>query len=120
MSAFKMEQLFKLNPDISRGLQNQSRDLKIIRNVIAICTMGLFLIISLYPEISLAVSLDEQLTKVSGIANGTFKTVGLASATIGGGIWSVVKGNIKLTGIIIAIGVTLSLYLEWISSGMVI
>jgi hypothetical protein len=74
----------------------------------------------IYPETALAVNLEDQLDKVGKIANGKFKTIGLTAATIGGAIWAVVKGNLKLAGIIIAIGVTLSLYLEWIAGGMVI
>lgn len=76
------------------------------------------LLLCMYPDTSLATSLEGQLDKVGGIANGKFKTIGLTAATIAGSIWSVVKGNLKLTGIIIAIGVSLSLYLEWITGGM--
>jgi hypothetical protein len=74
----------------------------------------------IYPEITLAANLEQQLDKVGTVANGKFKTIGLTAATIGGAIWSVVKGNIKLTGIIIAIGISMSLYLEWIKDGMVL
>jgi len=85
--------------------------------------LALFALVAMcvYPEAALAAAnLEQQLDKVATVANGKFKTVGLTAATIGGGIWSVVKGNLKLAGIIIAIGITLSLYLEWIAGGMVV
>ena len=78
------------------------------------------LLICLYPESVMAANLEQQLDRVGAVANGKFKTIGLTAATIGGSIWSVVKGNLKLTGIIIAIGICMSLYLEWIAGGMVI
>lgn len=75
----------------------------------------------LYPDIVLAdASLEQQLDKIGAVANGKFKTIGLTAATIAGAIWSVIQGNVKLTGIIIAIGICLSLYLEWIAGGMVL
>jgi hypothetical protein len=83
--------------------------------------MFALIVACMYPDSALAVNnLEQQLDKVGAVANGKFKTIGLTSATIGGGIWSVVKGNLKLAGIIIVIGITLSLYLEWIAGGMVI
>jgi hypothetical protein len=83
--------------------------------------MFALVVMCVYPEVVLAANnLEQQLDKVGAVANGKFKTIGLTAATIGGGIWSVVKGNLKLAGIIIAIGITLSLYLEWIAGGMVV
>ena len=77
--------------------------------------MGLLIF---HPDITLAATLEDQLDQVGTLATGKFKTIGLSAATIGGAILSVLKGNIKLTGIIVAIGVVLGLYLEWIESGM--
>ncbi|MCP5363377.1 MAG: hypothetical protein H6911_05430 [Rickettsiaceae bacterium] len=74
----------------------------------------------MYPEVTLATSLEGQLDKIGSVASGKFKTVGLSAATIAAGIWSVLKGNLKLTGIVVAIGVSLSIYLSWLSGGMVI
>jgi hypothetical protein len=82
--------------------------------------MFALIVACVYPEAVLAATLEQQLDKVGVVANGKFKTIGLTAATIGGGIWSVVKGNLKLAGIIIVIGITLSLYLEWIAGGMVV
>lgn len=82
--------------------------------------MGMLIAVCIYPEYAVAATLEAQLDKVGVVANGKFKTIGLTAATIGGGIWSVVKGNLKLAGIIVAIGIVLSLYLEWIAGGMTI
>lgn len=89
-------------------------------NSIPILALAALIAACIYPEIALAGNLEQQLDKVGTVANGKFKTIGLTAATIGGAIWSVVKGNIKLTGVIIAIGVSMSLYLEWIKDGMVL
>ncbi len=85
---------------------------------IAFLAWAVLLVVFLNPETVLAVNLEDQLDKVNAVATGKFKTIGLTAATIGGAIWAVVKGNLKLTGIIIAIGISMSLYLEWIAGGM--
>ncbi|WP_342260486.1 hypothetical protein [Candidatus Tisiphia endosymbiont of Metellina segmentata] len=33
-------------------------------------------------------------------------------------IWAVVRGNLRLAGAIVAIGIILGFYLDWVSSGM--
>lgn len=92
----------------------------VLINSIPILALAALIAACIYPDIALAGNLEQQLDKVGTVANGKFKTIGLTAATIGGAIWSVVKGNIKLTGVIIAIGVSMSLYLEWIKDGMVL
>jgi hypothetical protein len=79
----------------------------------------LLLAFCLYPEISLAsATVEGQLDKVGALANGKIKTIGFSTAAILGGIGAMVKGNPKLAGIIVVIGVVLSLYFEWIAGGM--
>jgi hypothetical protein len=87
-------------------------------NFIVFLAWSVLLLICLYPDSALAVTLEEQLDKVNSVATGKFKTIGITAATIGGAIWSIVKGNLKLTGVIIAIGISMSLYLQWIADGM--
>jgi len=74
--------------------------------------------VTMFPEITLADTLEQQLDKVGGLANGKIKTLGISGATILSAIYSVVRGNIKLAGIIVGIGVVLGFYLEWVSGGM--
>lgn len=81
-------------------------------------TLAVVTALSLVPEISLANSLEAQLDKVGGLATGKVKTIGISGATILAAIWSIVRGNIKLAGVIVAIGVILGFYLEWINAGM--
>ena len=87
-------------------------------SLIAFISFGVLLIICTCPEVCLAAGLEGQLDKVGGLATGKLKTIGITTATIGGSIWSIVKGNLKLMGIIMGIGVCISLYLEWVAGGM--
>ncbi|BFD45510.1 MAG: hypothetical protein DMENIID0002_01560 [Rickettsia endosymbiont of Sergentomyia squamirostris] len=84
----------------------------------ALVAFFLLCYICLLPEITFAASLENQLDKAGGLANGKVKTIGLSAATVLSSIWSVVRGNIKLAGVIVAIGVILGFYLEWIAGGM--
>ena len=73
---------------------------------------------SLFPEEAFAIKLEAQLDKMNALTTGKLKKYGLSGATIGGGIWALFKGNAKLAGIIIGIGVLLGYYLAWIQGGM--
>jgi hypothetical protein len=103
-----------------RRVKNSSTLESFFADYMPLLALGILIAACIYPDCALAANLEQQLDKVGAVANGKFKTIGLTAATIGGGIWSVVKGNLKLAGIIVAIGITLSLYLEWIAGGMVV
>jgi hypothetical protein len=75
-------------------------------------------IITMFPDLALAYTLEQQLDKVGALANGKVKTIGISGATILSAIYSVVRGNIKLAGVIVGIGAILGFYLEWVSAGM--
>lgn len=83
-----------------------------------LASMFVLCFLCLFPELTLATSLENQLDKVGGLASGKLKTIGISGATILSAIWSVVRGNIKLAGVIVAIGIILGFYLEWIAGGM--
>ena len=87
-------------------------------SLMAFISFGVLLIICACPEVCLAAGLEGQLDKVGTLASGKVKTIGITTATIGGSIWSIFKGNLKLMGVIMAIGVCISLYLEWVAGGM--
>lgn len=74
------------------------------------------------PEGALAAAakttLEGQLDRISVLSSGKLKTIGISVATILVSIWAVVKGNIRLAGAIVAIGVILGFYLQWIADGM--
>ena len=70
------------------------------------------------PEMVLAASLEGQLDRIGGLSSGKIKTIGISGATILSSIWAVAIGNIRLAGVIVAIGIILGFYLEWVSSGM--
>lgn len=80
-----------------------------------LCLAALVLMVS---EIASATTLETQLDKIGTLSGGKLKTIGISAATILSSIWAVVRGNIKLAGAIVAIGVILGLYLEWINAGM--
>lgn len=101
-------------------LNQQANNIGVSADSITLLTFAAAVIFCMYPEVTLATSLEGQLDKIGDIASGKFKTVGLSVATIAAGIWSVIKGNLKLTGLIVAIGITLSIYLSWLGGGMVI
>ena len=101
-------------------LNQQAHNSRVSIDSITLLAFVAALMFCMYPEITLATSLEGQLDKVGDLAKGKFKVVGLSLATIAGGIWSVFKGNIQLTVIIVAIGITLSIYLTWLAGGMTI
>jgi len=101
-------------------LNQQANNSGVSADSITLLAFTAAVIFCMYPEVTLATSLEGQLDKIGDIASGKFKVVGLSAATIAAGIWSVLKGNLKLTGLIVAIGVSLSIYLSWLSGGMVI
>lgn len=80
-----------------------------------LCLTALVLMVS---EIASATTLETQLDKIGTLSSTKLKTIGISGATILSSIWAVVRGNIKLAGAIVAIGVILGLYLEWINAGM--
>lgn len=72
----------------------------------------------LMPDMAYATTLEGQLDRIGGLSSGKLKTIGISGATILSSIWAVVRGNIRLAGAIVAIGIILGFYLEWIASGM--
>lgn len=78
----------------------------------------LFLLWMLLPESVLAVKLEEQLETVNTLTTGKVKTIGVTGATILGFVWAIFKGNPKLAGIIVALGLMMGFYLNWVSKGM--
>lgn len=85
---------------------------KIIISSIAVAVLAL-------PEIAFADNtIESQLDKINTLTTGKLKTVGITGATIGGFLWSIFKGNAKLAGIIIVLGLAMSIYLNWVGGGM--
>lgn len=72
----------------------------------------------LFPEWVWAVKLEDQLETVNTLATGKFKTIGVTGATITGFVWAIFKGNPKLAGIIVALGLMMGFYLNWVLKGM--
>ncbi|WP_371219387.1 hypothetical protein ACA350_04255 [Orientia tsutsugamushi] len=54
---------------------------------------------------------EGQLNKIDGLFSKKLKTIGISSATILSSIWAVARGNIKLAGVMVAIGLVLGFYL---------
>jgi hypothetical protein len=67
-----------------------------------------------------AANLEQQLEVVGKLATTKFKTYGVSAASIAAGIWSLFQGNVRMAGVIIAIGVMLAYYLSWVEGGMAI
>lgn len=116
------DKIFSNHDEMITSFSSSKISLSSTIEFIALTFLFIFCFICLFPEITLAAatatSLESQLDKVGGLATGKLKTIGISAATILSAIWSVVRGNIKLAGGIVAIGVILALYLEWIAGGM--
>ena len=80
-------------------------------------TFGLCLVVLFFPEQVLA-SLENQLDSINTLTTGKIKKYGVSATTIAGGIWALFKGNAKMAGIIVLIGIILGYYLKWIADGM--
>ncbi|MFU7500202.1 MULTISPECIES: hypothetical protein [unclassified Candidatus Tisiphia] len=78
----------------------------------------IFCVNILLAEISFANTLEGELDRIGGLSTGKLKTIGISGATILSSIWAVVRGNLRLAGAIVAIGIILGFYLDWVSSGM--
>ena len=72
----------------------------------------------LFPQQALATKIDDQLDAIDKIFTDKIKKYGISIATISGGIWALIKGNIKLLGVIVIIGVGLAYFLKWVNGGM--
>ena len=86
--------------------------------ILGIFTFFSFLMIVMFPGQVLATKLEDQLDKVNSLMTDKIKKYGISGAVITGGIWSLFKGNIKLAGVIVMIGIILGFYLKWIEGGM--
>ncbi|WP_084215423.1 hypothetical protein [Candidatus Orientia mediorientalis] len=69
-------------------------------------------------ESALASTLENQLDKIGNLSSGKLKTIGISSVTILSSIFAVARVNIRLAGVMVAIGIVLDFYLDWIASGM--
>lgn len=76
------------------------------------------MVLTLFPEIASAVTIEQQLDKVGGLATGKLKTYGVAGSSIFGGAYALFKGNMKAAGAIVFIGVVLAFFLGWVDAGM--
>lgn len=91
---------------------------KMRRHALLYAIACLVLLWILLPESVWAVKLEEQLETVNTLTTGKVKTIGVTGATIFGFIWAIFKGNPKLAGIIVALGLMMGFYLNWVSKGM--
>ncbi|KJV77200.1 putative membrane protein [Rickettsia hoogstraalii str. RCCE3] len=96
--------------------ENNKQYLRIIYNLLPL--LLIFCLNVILPEIALGETLEGQLDRIGGLSTGKLKTIGISGATILSSIWAVVRGNLRLAGAIVAIGIILGFYLEWVSSGM--
>ncbi|KJV70174.1 hypothetical protein [Orientia tsutsugamushi] len=108
MFIYQKSRLNMLNPTFGIQWNNVVVGLLII--IITACVFSF--------EPALADTLEGQLNKIDGLFSGKLKTIGISSATILSSIWAVARGNIKLAGVMVAIGVILGFYLDWIAGGM--
>ena len=79
---------------------------------------GILTSIIAFPEIAQATKIEDQLDKINAITTGKVKTIGVTGASIIGFMWAIFKGNPKLAGIIVALGMGMAFYLNWIEGGM--
>lgn len=83
------------------------------------CLVAL-LAVTIYPEIVLAVNLEDQLDRVNALTSDKVKKYGITGAAIISVIGAIFKGNIKLAGIAIIIAIMLAMFLNWVAGGMLV
>ncbi len=91
---------------------------KIKIDPIVIVSFALLMVICMYPALSLAATIEDQLDRTNTLVTGKGKTIGVSVAAIFGTVVAMFKGNPKLAGMIVGIGVFMALFLEWIGGGM--
>jgi|GEM_PF-4726825 len=96
--------------------ENNKQCLRIICSLLPV--LLIFCVNVILSEVALGETLEGQLDRIGGLSTGKLKTIGISGATILSSIWAVVRGNLRLAGAIVAIGIILGFYLEWVSSGM--
>jgi len=85
---------------------------------IVMISFALLIGVCMYPELSLAASFEAQLDKTNTLVAGKGKTIGITVATVLATVVAMAKGNPKVAGTVVGIGVVMGLFLEWVSSGM--
>ncbi|WP_040614733.1 hypothetical protein [Rickettsia endosymbiont of Ixodes scapularis] len=103
------------NKDV-REEESNNQYLRIIYSLLPV--LLIFCVNVILSEVALGETLEGQLDRIGGLSTGKLKTIGISGATILSSIWAVVRGNLRLAGAIVAIGIILGFYLEWVSSGM--
>ena len=96
--------------------ENNKQYLRIIYPLLPV--LLIFCVNVILYEVALGETLEGQLDRIGGLSTGKLKTIGISGATILSSIWAVVRGNLRLAGAIVAIGIILGFYLEWVSGGM--
>ncbi|KJV77071.1 hypothetical protein RHORCCE3_1727 [Rickettsia hoogstraalii str. RCCE3] len=82
--------------------ENNKQYLRIIYSSLLVI---MFCVNVILPEIALGETLEGQLDRIGGLSTGKLKTIGISGATILSSIWAVVRGNLRLAGAIVAIGI---------------
>ncbi|ACR47125.1 hypothetical protein RPR_00805 [Rickettsia peacockii str. Rustic] len=96
--------------------ENNKQYLRIIYPLLPV--LLIFCVNVILSEVALGETLEGQLDRIGGLSTGKLKTIGISGATILSSIWAVVRGNLRLARAIVAIGIILGFYLEWVSGGM--
>lgn len=89
-----------------------------ISDYVLIIALTIFTYILIQTEITFAASLESQLDKVNSVANNKAKTIFLTMAFIVSSVIAVVKGNVKMIFVIVAILIVIAIAGEWIAGGM--
>jgi hypothetical protein len=90
------------------------------KNTIFYCGLAVIILSIMFPEVARAVNLEDQLDRVNTLTTDKIKKYGITGAAIISVIGAMVRGNIKLVGMIIVIAILLALLLAWIAGGMVV
>ncbi|HJD59278.1 MAG TPA: hypothetical protein LFW20_01160 [Rickettsia endosymbiont of Omalisus fontisbellaquei] len=85
--------------------------------IIVVAIMCLAILYILLPENTFATSIEAYIGNADVVTK-KFKTFALSGATILAAIVAVLKGNIKIAGVMVSIGVILGMYLQWVQEGM--
>lgn len=104
--------------EAQKGVGNFAQVRMIKIDPIVIIGFVLLIGVCIYPELSLAASLEAQLDKTNTLVAGKGKTIGITVSTVFATIIAMAKGNPKLAAVVVGIGVVMALFLEWVGGGM--
>ncbi len=90
------------------------------KSTIFYCGLAVVVLSIMFPEVARAVNLEDQLDRVNTLTTDRIKKYGVTGSVIFTVIAAIVRGNLKMVGIVVIIVIILALILAWVNGGMVV